>query len=82
MCRSLWSWLDVLCPPQAAIKAAQSQAEVDRLNFFILQGVMPPELQEAVAGAGAGASGDDAVEVAPGTAGAVTAAASGDMGMD
>ena len=50
---------DQLAKIKAAIGAATSAADIDRLNFFVQQGVLPPELQEAAgAGAGAGAGGD------------------------
>ncbi len=32
---------------QGAIGSAKTSAEIDRINFFVLQGDMPPELKDA-----------------------------------
>ncbi len=61
---------------QAAIAAASSSSEIDRLNFFLLQGVLPPELQEAEAsGAETGSAEGEAVA-------ATASAADAAMGLD
>jgi hypothetical protein len=76
-----------LSAPQAAIAAATSAAEIDRLNFFVLQGVLPPELQEAgeaaaAVGAEGAGGGEGAAADAPAPAAPIPAAGGGDADLD